>query len=94
MADPVAIDLSPGVWTLVAEDVTSGNIEIIGYQPDSYKKDYRVTGSPVPTDPNETQRDVRNRFIGITSYYPIDVYLKFTGRTASDIQQSRVVVSL
>lgn len=91
MANPTEIDLSPNTWTLVASDVTTGLIEIIGYQPDSYKKDYRTTGDPAPTDPNPTEREVRNRLIKVTSKYPIDVYLKFT---ASDIQLSRVVVSL
>ena len=92
MSNPVQVNINPGVWTLVAENVTGGLIEIVGYQPSSYRKDYRTTGDPPPTDPNPTQRPVQERLITISARAKIDVYIRFDDKI--EFGQGSVVVNL
>ena len=53
MANPVIVQCEPNIWTLVAENVTAGNIKKIGNGPGRYLETYRMTGGAAPTDQSE-----------------------------------------
>lgn len=53
MAEPVFFDLSEGVFTKVAEAVTTGVISKKTEAPQEYLQTYRNTGNPKPDDDAE-----------------------------------------
>ena len=50
MADPVFIDLTKDIWTVVATNVTEGAIRKKSRKPQQYNHMYVDTGNPAPID--------------------------------------------
>ena len=77
MADPIFIDIPEGkVWTLVASNVTTGQIHKAILTPD-YFHSYRDTGNPPPPS-NEIGIPILNISAKICApaSSPIDVYIQ------------------
>ena len=75
MADPVLINLPADTWTVVATNVTSGQVHTVkSSKPNVYLQTYRETGNPVPIE-----RDEGVPIIGdvaeISAVSGIDVYI-------------------
>ena len=49
MANPVFVDCLDGVWTLVAENVTAGQVKRADKKPGAYLETYRMHNGAVPT---------------------------------------------
>lgn len=90
MADPVFVDCPADQWTLVATNVTTGQIwrAKVGV---SYLHTYRTTGGVAPTDRAEGApifRDTEPDVEIISSSFAIDVYvypISDSGRVRVDV---------
>ena len=90
MSSPVTVDCPTGVWTLVAAEVTSGNIYRKDARPGGYLQTYRMAGEDAPpVGPEEgVQAFDNNDFAWIESTDPIDVYImaqRVAGKVRVDI---------
>ena len=77
MANPVKVNIPADTWTLVAENVDTGLINIKQWQPARYWQTYVANGDPAPTgsyDIDEATESFSNE-LEISSSAPIDVYL-------------------
>lgn len=89
MATPTIITLPADTWTLVASNVTGGQIKRLDRQDEFYYETHRPTGEPAPTSDTEGTIMFResNAELIVTSE-PIDVYiwsLKRQGKVRVDL---------
>ena len=80
MANPVEVQCLAGAWTLVASNVTAGQIKRLDKRPGAYLETYRMTGGAAPTE----QREGVPCFAGtdsvaIEASAGIDVYIMAVG---------------
>lgn len=81
MADPVIVECPKDVWTLVAENQTTGIIHILKVDSSAYLQTYRDTGGGAPATPADDGEAVPFRnFLQISSAAAIDVYIKCLGK--------------
>jgi len=91
MANPVFVDCLKGVWTKVAEDITTGQIHKANEEPFSYLHTYRTSGDPPPTGGFEEGIIIfiNNGFSETISFsFGIDLYIfcvKDNGRVRIDL---------
>ena len=80
MANPVSIECLANIWTLVASNVTAGQVKRLDKRPGAYLETYRMTGGAAPTE----QREGVPCFAGtdsavIEAANAIDVYIMAVG---------------
>jgi hypothetical protein len=81
MADPARITCNADEWTIVATNVTSGQVNRLNKKPNLYLQTYRMTGNAAPTDITEgVPVFVDSESEEIASAAGIDVYIMAVGQ--------------
>lgn len=79
MANPVTVDCPQDTWTIVAQNVTAGQIKMLTKGP-VYLETYRMTGEDAPTESSEGVAIFLDTYAEVISASAaIDVYVMARG---------------